>query len=408
MDKPAEVVLNLPSPSRSPKSKQSPSKNKITTVKPAHILNDSHVRSPGQNSASSSTPPLPSSGRIKAPPVCRVPALRKMNMSAEVLSKFCFDPKTLLCDHDDHHDDSEKKNDSKLDELATSLDGYPRCCGESAAKLSVHQWQHFKKNILQTTESRNGRDMQRFATDKAGHLMRLTTGSVPIMANGKILLVSSSRKEEWILPKGGWENDESLAVSALRETFEEGGILGVLGPRLSDVEFETRKAKKRRLELESLRKKLEQGGDTEGVLTKETMNDSSAVSLYSTNSSACHSEDDACQTSETTRTVTAELVSKVPFTTNQTKKQTDDTASLGSIASHSSEASSSHGYVRLSMFPLYVLEVREHWPESGRARKLVDIDTAIEMMKSRPEFHQVLTEVKANGYHLKYNTMKKI
>lgn len=195
--------------------------------------------------------------------------------------------------------------------------------------------------------------------------------------------------------------------SALRETYEEGGILGTLGPRLSDVEFETRKAKKRRLELESLRKKLEQGGDTEGALTKETTNDSSAVSLYSTNSSACHSEDDACQTSETTRTVTAELVSKVPFTTNPTKKQADDTASLGSIASHSSEASSSHGYVRLSMFPLYVLEVREHWPESGRARKLVDIDTAIEMMKSRPEFHQVLTEVKANGYHLKYNSTKK-
>lgn len=210
MDKPAELVLNLPSPSRSPKSKQSPSKNKTSTMKPAHILNDSLVRSPGQNSASSSTPPLPSSGRIKAPPVCRVPALRKMNMSAEVLSKSCFDPKDLLCDHDD--DDGEKKNDSKLDELSTHLNGYPRCCGESVAKLSIHQWQQFKKNILQTTESRNGRDLQRFATDKAGHLIRLTTGSVPIMANGKILLVSSSRKEEWILPKGGWENDESLEV----------------------------------------------------------------------------------------------------------------------------------------------------------------------------------------------------
>jgi hypothetical protein len=48
-----------------------------------------------------------------------------------------------------------------------------------------------------------------------------------------------------------------------------------------------------------------------------------------------------------------------------------------------------------------VLEVREHWPESGRARKAVDIDTAIEMMKSRPEFQQVLVEVKEKGYHLK-------
>jgi hypothetical protein len=54
----------------------------------------------------------------------------------------------------------------------------------------------------------------------------------------------------------------------------------------------------------------------------------------------------------------------------------------------------------MAMFPLYVLEAREHWPESGRARKVVDIDTAIEMMKSRPEFHQVLVEVKKKGYHL--------
>jgi hypothetical protein len=78
-----------------------------------------------------------------------------------------------------------------------------------------------------------------------------------------------------------------------------------------------------------------------------------------------------------------------------------DAKSLCSIASCRSDASSSCGYVRLTMFPLYVLEVREHWPESGRARKVVEIDTAIEMMKSRPEFYQVLIEVKEKGYHLK-------
>ena len=58
-------------------------------------------------------------------------------------------------------------------------------------------------------------------------------------------------------------------------------------------------------------------------------------------------------------------------------------------------------YTMQRLFPLYVLEVREHWPESGRARKVVEIDTAIEMMKSRPEFYQVLIEVKEKGYHLK-------
>lgn len=52
------------------------------------------------------------------------------------------------------------------------------------------------------------------------------------------------------------------------------------------------------------------------------------------------------------------------------------------------------------MYPLYVLEVRETWPESGRARKAVDIDTAIEMVAERPEFQRVLLEVKEKGYHL--------
>ncbi len=82
-----------------------------------------------------------------------------------------------------------------------------------------------------------------------------------------------------------------------------------------------------------------------------------------------------------------------------------DNASLCSIASITSDGSASAycGHVRMYMFPLYVLEVREHWPESGRARKVVDIDTAIDMMasSSRPEFHKVLCEVKDRGYHLK-------
>lgn len=217
--------------------------------------------------------------------------------------------------------------------------------------------------------------------------------------------------------------------SALRETYEEGGILGTLGPRLTDVEYETRKAKKRRLELESLRKKNDVGsGTVSGLqipLIKETISHSSAVSIHSTTSSVCHSEDDLMQGSGHSRdhsmTLTAGDISKLPSPTAQTEnkaiivsteikhetrhtvsdKTDTDAASLDSVNSYTSEFSSSCSYVRMSMFPLYVLEVREHWPESGRARKAVDIDTAIEMMKSRPEFQQVLVEVKEKGYHLK-------
>jgi len=88
---------------------------------------------------------------------------------------------------------------------------------------------------------------------------------------------------------------------------------------------------------------------------------------------------------------------------NNHSEHGQDNASLCSIASITSDGSAYCGHVRMYMFPMYVLEVREHWPESGRARKVVDIDTAIEMMasSSRPEFHKVLLEVKDRGYHLK-------
>jgi ADP-ribose pyrophosphatase YjhB (NUDIX family) len=325
------------------------------------------------------------SQHIKAPPVCRVPALRKMNMPAEALSELCFEPEDVLdgtltnkstsngtVTKDTNGQNNEKFNHNDDDDGMTS-----------------DQWAEFKNSILKRTESRNGRDHQRFDNDaKTGDLIRLTTGSVPIMKDGRILLVSSSRKEEWILPKGGWESDENIEVSALRETYEEGGILGTLGPQLKAINYETRKAKKRRLEMEaSLKKKCEDAkrqkmeSETTSNLAEPTST-SSGVSLQSAVSSANHSEDDTVQGSSNGNA---------------------DVVSIGSATSYKSDASpsSSHVLVRMTMFPLYVLEVREHWPESGRARKVVDIDTAIEMMKSRPEFHEVLIEVKEKGLHLK-------
>jgi 8-oxo-dGTP pyrophosphatase MutT (NUDIX family) len=48
-------------------------------------------------------------------------------------------------------------------------------------------------------------------------------------------------------PKGGWEMDEELEESAIRETYEEAGVIGVLGPKLSEFHYETRKALRRLL-----------------------------------------------------------------------------------------------------------------------------------------------------------------
>lgn len=69
--------------------------------------------------------------------------------------------------------------------------------------MSPQSLQEIQRNILSRSMSRCGRDQQRFVDDpETGLLFRLTTGTVPIMPDGKIVLVSSSRADCWILPKG--------------------------------------------------------------------------------------------------------------------------------------------------------------------------------------------------------------
>jgi len=60
-----------------------------------------------------------------------------------------------------------------------------------------------QKKILSRSVSRCGRDQQRFVADpETGVVFRLTAGAVPIMPDGKIVLISSGRADGWILPKG--------------------------------------------------------------------------------------------------------------------------------------------------------------------------------------------------------------
>lgn len=55
---------------------------------------------------------------------------------------------------------------------------------------------------------------------------RLVAGIVPLSADRtKVLLIQSSSRKGWVLPKGGWEADEaSEAEAAAREAWEEAGI----------------------------------------------------------------------------------------------------------------------------------------------------------------------------------------
>ncbi|KAF9425645.1 hypothetical protein BGZ94_007360 [Podila epigama] len=68
-------------------------------------------------------------------------------------------------------------------------------------------------------------------------------GCVPIdKAGRRVMLVSSSKNEgEWVLPKGGWENDESQEEAAARETWEEAGVLGQIVAHLGEFEHKINK-----------------------------------------------------------------------------------------------------------------------------------------------------------------------
>ncbi|KAI8098617.1 NUDIX hydrolase domain-like protein [Halteromyces radiatus] len=74
--------------------------------------------------------------------------------------------------------------------------------------------------------------------------IRQVAGCLPIdPINKKFLLITSSNKnnDNWVLPKGGWEEDETQAQAALRETWEEAGIKGRITRQLGVFEEATKK-----------------------------------------------------------------------------------------------------------------------------------------------------------------------
>ena len=54
---------------------------------------------------------------------------------------------------------------------------------------------------------------------------RLVAGVVPLTPDANyVLLIQSTRRKGWVLPKGGWESDETCQDAAAREAWEEAGI----------------------------------------------------------------------------------------------------------------------------------------------------------------------------------------
>jgi diphosphoinositol-polyphosphate diphosphatase len=334
-------------------------------------------------------------GRIKAP-ICQNPSLKKDAMSSEDLSKLCFTPTS-------HTADCSLPTATSASS-ASSISS--RESDQSSAQLNA-------KVITQKT-SRQGRETQRWVIDaNSQQRIRLVTGCVPILNDGRILLVSASRKAEWILPKGGWELDETMEESAIRESYEEAGVLGTLGTKLSEIEYETRKSRKRKLELEEMMKRKKDepetgfySGASDLVASEDENQVTEKCTIKSVEEDLLNSPSVAAPQPESGKsevlfsepakvsqpTMSKDVMDRIRA--SKAMKTSDETSSIAS------DASTNYSLVRMTLFPLYVREVKDNWPESGRFRKAVDIDDALELMKSRPEFHAVLKEVKEKRIHL--------
>ncbi|EPY52687.1 diadenosine 5',5'''-p1,p6-hexaphosphate hydrolase Aps1 [Schizosaccharomyces cryophilus OY26] len=84
---------------------------------------------------------------------------------------------------------------------------------------------HLRTAVNRSMTSREGRSKNRFNPVTGA---RLAAGVIALSADKRyVLMVSSAKKLPcWVVPKGGWEADESIQQAALREGWEEGGLIG--------------------------------------------------------------------------------------------------------------------------------------------------------------------------------------
>jgi 8-oxo-dGTP pyrophosphatase MutT (NUDIX family) len=178
-----------------------------------------------------------------------------------------------------------------------------------------------------------------------GARIRLVAGCVPILRDGRVVLVGSRKANSWVgLPKGGWEIDETLEEAAIRETFEEAGVLGVLGPCMSSFLVESGKAKSKRLDAK-----------------RETSNLRSSV---------------------VTPTPEHESPNGVNFCKLNALTPLWDTAPIGdrrtAVSTELDENARTH--TCMTFFPLYVQQVKETWPECSRTRTAFPIEGMLQSL----------------------------
>jgi diphosphoinositol-polyphosphate diphosphatase len=324
------------------------------------------------------------------------------SMSTDALQELCFPADFSLSKIADYH------STIKTPHSPTDEGFHPVSPGSDVTAVNEPQqarlvdlqttFDTLTTNVMRSTVSRQGRNLQRWEdTHDGSQGVRLVTGAVPILSDSRILLVSSGKKAEWILPKGGWESDECLEESAIREVFEEAGCSGVLGPPLESILYKRRKAPKPRLESEVENMVLPFTMEVDGHVSpyfglrnstpppQPPLYSAVKTSITSTGSETSLStmDFDSCASS-------SNIHKMIPLDTS--------TKPDGMDIEESSPRDYTH--VRMVLFPMYVREVKDCWPESGRLRKSMLIDDAIAALASRPELQSILQEVKDKNLHL--------
>ncbi|KAF1317691.1 hypothetical protein FI667_g8748, partial [Globisporangium splendens] len=125
------------------------------------------------------------------------------------------------------------------DATACGYHSSPATATGSSAMAPVAQ------SVSRLLESRHGRELQRY--DGATRLLScaVVMRTLETAQEDQVLVISSSKHaNEWILPKGGWESDETLVECALREVEEEAGIDGRIVRELGTVDFSSKQGKK--------------------------------------------------------------------------------------------------------------------------------------------------------------------
>ncbi|WBW74149.1 diadenosine 5',5'''-p1,p6-hexaphosphate hydrolase Aps1 [Schizosaccharomyces osmophilus] len=123
---------------------------------------------------------------------------------------------------------------------------------------------HLHTAVNRSMTSREGRSKNRFNPITGA---RLAAGVIALSADKRnVLMVSSAKKLPcWVVPKGGWEADESVQQAALREGWEEGGLIGritqSLGCFKDDRPTDTVDRRKKYLEQHSMNSHPRHGDD---------------------------------------------------------------------------------------------------------------------------------------------------